>query len=134
MDSHADTIVFGRNFLLLHSSGKECSVAPFTDAYESIKNVPIVTAATAWTSQHTGQTYILEFHEGLWMGDTMDHSLINPNQCRAFGIRIQDDPSSGSPLFLATEDHDFVMELSLKGTMVVANTRTPTQEELETCS
>ena len=113
LDSHADTIVFGRNFLLLHSSGKECSVAPFTDAYKSIKNVPIVTAATAWTSQYTGETYILEFHEGLWMGDTMYHYLINPNQCRAFGIKIQDDPSNGSPLYLATEDLSLSLFLSL---------------------
>ena len=106
-DSHVGTIVFGRNFLLLCHNGKECSVAPYNDAYDSINNVPIVSAATAWTSNSSGETYILEFNEGLWMGDTMNHTLINPNQCRAFGLRIQDDPSIGFPLYLATENHNF---------------------------
>ena len=53
-DSHVGTIVFGRNFLLLCHNGKECSVAPYNDAYDSINNVPIVSAATAWTSNSSG--------------------------------------------------------------------------------
>ena len=49
-------------------SGCECDVSPYTDAYEAIKSVPIATSGTAWTSTDTGGTYILVFHEGLWMG------------------------------------------------------------------
>ena len=133
MDSHADTVVFGRNCAVLHFTGRECDVSPYTDTYESIKSVPIARAGTAWTSQETGSTYILVFNEGLWMGDKMKHTLINPNQLRLYGITVQDNPVSESPLYIMTEDGDFVLPLSMKGTNVIANTRTPTQEELQTC-
>ena len=59
LDSHADTTVFGSNFLVITYTGRECDVSPYTDTYESVKGVPIATAATAWTCQDTGQTYIL---------------------------------------------------------------------------
>ena len=61
-------------------SGRQCDVSPYTDAYEAIKSVPIATAGTAWTSAATGETYILVFHKGLWIGYHMEHSLLNPNQ------------------------------------------------------
>ena len=80
LDSHADTTVFGRNFLIISYTGRECDVMPYTDTYESVKGVPIVTAATAWTCLDSGQTYILIFNEGLWMGESMSNSLLNPNQ------------------------------------------------------
>ena len=86
LDSHADTIVAGSNCVILGYTGRVCDVSPYREDYESVKDVPIVQAATAWQSQHTGQTYILVFNEALWMGDSMDHSLINPNQLRHYGF------------------------------------------------
>ena len=59
LDSHADSIVAGSNCIILNYTGKECDVAPYRDEYDTIKNVPIVTAATAWQSPHTSQLYIL---------------------------------------------------------------------------
>jgi hypothetical protein len=49
MDSHADTCVLGKNFIILHSTGRECDVYPYTDSYDGIKGVQIVTGATSWT-------------------------------------------------------------------------------------
>ncbi len=68
LDSHADTSVFGRYFLVIEYTGRECDVMPYPDTYESVKGVSVVSAATAWTCMDTGQTYILVIHEGLWMG------------------------------------------------------------------
>ena len=133
LDSHADTTVAGSNCTVLHYTGKECDVSPFRDDFEPIKNVPIVTAATAWQSPSSGQTYILVFNEALWMGDTMDSSLINPNQLRHFGTYVQDNPSSAQPLFIMTEDLEFSMNLSMAGTIIYADTHTPTSHELATC-
>ena len=65
LDSHADTTVFGKNFIVLTYTGRECDVMPYTDTYESVKGVPIVSAATAWTCMETNQTYILIIKEGL---------------------------------------------------------------------
>ena len=43
----------------MHFMGKECDVAPYTDAYETIKEVRIVQAATAYDNPETGETTIL---------------------------------------------------------------------------
>ena len=53
-----------------------------------IVGVPIVSGATAWDDPVTGQTYILIINEGLYYGNKMDHSLINPNQIRDYGIPL----------------------------------------------
>ena len=111
----------------------ECDVSPYTDTYEDIKNVPIVTGGTAYTSQTSGETFILVMHEGLWMGDQMDNSLLNPNQLRHFGVEVQDNPFSKTPMHIMTEDSSFVMPLTMQGTIASVETRTPTQEELDTC-
>ena len=133
LDSHADTIVAGKNCIILEYTGKECDVSPYRDDYESIHNVPIVNAATAWQSHQTGQTYILVFNEALWMGDKMDHSLINPNQLRHYGTKVQDNPSSLLPLSIITEDNEFCMEMSMNGTIVSFNSHTPSSKELSSC-
>jgi hypothetical protein len=111
--------VAGTNCVILHYTGKECDVSPFQDNMESVKNVPIVHAATAWQSPHTGQTYIFVLNESLWMGDTMHHTLVNPNQLQHYGILVQDNPMSADPLSIITEDHEFSMELSMAGTIVL---------------
>ena len=133
LDSHADTNVAGSNCVILQYTGKECDVSPYRDDYESISNVPIVHAATAWQSPNTGQTYILVINESLWMGDKMPHSLLNPNQLRHFGTKVQDDPTSDHPLSIIAEDNEFCMELDMEGTIIFANTHTPTESELQTC-
>ena len=68
LDSHADTIVLGKNCVIMAYTGRECDVSPYTEAYDAIKNVSIVSGATAWTCQSTGETLILVFHEALWDG------------------------------------------------------------------
>jgi len=102
LDSHAGTIVFGKNCVVLAFTGRECDVSPYTDTYDSIKSVPIAKAGTAWTSTESGTTFILEFNKGLWMCDKMEHTLVNPNRMRLFGITVQDNPVCESPLYLTT--------------------------------
>ena len=133
MDSHADTIVAGRNCVVLNYVGKECDVHAFSDSHDAIKNVPLAQVGTAWQSPESSQTYILVMNEALWMGDQMIDTLINPNQLRHFGINVQDNPTSSSPLSIITEDANFAMPLQRKGTIVFCNTRPSTQHELETC-
>jgi hypothetical protein len=60
MDSHADTIVCGSNCLIMYYTGKECDVLPYTEAYEAIKSVPIVQAATAYHNRDTGENYYFD--------------------------------------------------------------------------
>jgi hypothetical protein len=72
--------VVGSNFCAWEFTGIACDVSPFTEEYEAMKDVPIVTAATAWTNDDTGETFILIFHQVLWYGQKMANSLLNPNQ------------------------------------------------------
>ena len=130
LDSHADTIVLGRNCVILQYSGRECDVSPYTDTYAAIKGVPIVTGATAWTCPATGETTILVFHEALWMGEIMEHSLLNPNQLRSFGIRVQDNPFDKRRMHLSTEDGSLVIPIQADGTTIHFPTRSPTDQEL----
>jgi hypothetical protein len=133
MDSHADTIVCGSNSVIMHYTGKECDVSPYTEAYEAIKSVPIVQAATAYDNTDTGETTILILNKAIWMGDQMDHMLVNPNLLRSYGITMQDNPFDPAPIFLSTEDNEFTLPLSSRETVIGVATRTPTDQELQTC-
>ncbi|MEO6564809.1 MAG: hypothetical protein ABIO63_02135, partial [Casimicrobiaceae bacterium] len=108
-------------------------MSPFTDTYKTICGVPIATAATAWTSKDSAITYMLVMHKGLWMPGEMDHTLINPNQLRHYGTTVQDNPYSGSPLYIMTEDESFILPLETDWVNIIAQTRTPTQRELDEC-
>jgi hypothetical protein len=132
MDTHADTCVLGKNFIIMHHTGRECDVFPYTESYEGIRGVQIVTGATSWTSQVTGETFVLVIHEALWMPGSLTHSLVNPNQLRAFGSTIQDNPFTG-PLSLEDPEEIVKIPLVLTGTNVGFTTRTPSQDELDEC-
>jgi hypothetical protein len=67
------------------------------------------------------------------MGNLLDHTLVNPNQLRAYGITVQDNPFSTAPIYISTEDNDFTIPLTSKGTILGVNSRTPTDHELQTC-
>ena len=67
-------------------------MSPYSDKYESIQHVPVVTAATLWTFPHSGETFILVFNEALWMGEKLDYTLVDPNQISHHHIDVQDNP------------------------------------------
>ena len=66
---------------------------PFLPEYAEHMHVPICTGVTDLTLD-SGEVAILEFEQGLWFGNRMEKSLINPNQCQKFGIQICDDPTN----------------------------------------
>ncbi len=131
LDSHADTCALGSNFVPLHYTGRVCDVSPYnSNTYDPERDVPIVNGATKYTDQVTGQVYILVINEGLWFGDKLTNSLINPNQLRYAGIIVQDNPfHSTDPLAITHED--VVLHLHSQGTTIFFETTTPTQQELD---
>jgi hypothetical protein len=133
MDSHAGTIVCGSNSVIMHYTGKEYDVSPYPEAYKAIRSVPIVQAATAYNNTETGKTIILILNEAIWMGGQMEHTLVNPNQLGAYGITVQDNPFDPVPIFISIEDNKVTLPLSSKGTVIGVATRTPTNQELQTC-
>ena len=116
--------------MILHHTGKVCEVSPYSDDYEAIKDVPVVCGAMLWTDTADNQEYILVFNQSLWMGDSLTHSLINPNQLRAFGTEVQDNPFSKERLSIQPSHHDITIPLQTLGTIIYADTRAPTDQEL----
>ena len=130
IDNHADTCCLGANFLPLYFTGEMCDVAPYSDEYEPIKDIPICTAATAYRNQDTGATIILIVHQALWFGNKMAHSLINPNQIRSNGYSLSDDPfDTGRDLGIEFGT-DETLPFEVDGSIVYFESYTPTNEEL----
>ena len=105
-----------------------CSAPPFFSEYTATDNVEICTAVTAWKS-HTDKVYILVFGQVLWFGERMDRSLINPDQCRSYGIFICDDPTDPHRT-LGFETNTLNIPLFMEGTIVTMSTRCPYLEDL----
>jgi hypothetical protein len=105
----------------------------YTDSYDGIKGVQIVTGVASWTCQDTEQTFVLVVHEALWMPDSLGHtSLVNPNQLRAFGTTIQENPYGG-PMSLEDLEEIVRVPLEANATNIGFSTRTPSQKELDGC-
>ena len=132
IDNHADTHCFGKNFVPFSWTGMVCSVSPFLSEYETMPDVEICSAATAYTAS-TGETIILIFGQGLWFGDRMDKSLINPNQCRAHNVPVCDDPTDPFRPLGITINNDELIPLVMEGSTALLYSRCPTREELDVC-
>ena len=131
LDSYANTIVFGANCVILSHTGQSCEVMPYSDTYDAITDVPVVTGATLWTSPLVGDEFILIFNEALWMGNTLQHTLVNPNQLQAYGTIVQDNPFSSSPIKFEPPTGPTI-PLTTMGTIIYCNTRAPNDHELST--
>ena len=78
LDSHADACVCGANFVMLEREDQvvECAdVSPFSDDCEPVKDIPIASCATTWVNPEDGEPHVLVFHQSLYFGDKLDHSL-----------------------------------------------------------
>ena len=128
MDMHGDMTVLGSNCVVLSYMGKECEVSPYSSEYKAIRNIPVVTGATVWMNPTDGTAYQLVVHESLWMGDKLDHTLVNPNQLRAYSVSIQDNPFDTKPLSITA--NDVSIELYSEGTIICGDTWTPSVSEL----
>jgi hypothetical protein len=132
LDTRADTICAGANFLCIHPTGMTCSVQGFHQSFAPIPEIPVATVATAWDDPTTGQTFILVIHQALYFGTKLDHSLINPNQIRITGIPVCDDPFDRHRS-LSIDLCDFTVPFSTDGNTIYFDSQVPTVEEMENC-
>ena len=124
------TAVLLENMIPLHFTMQSADVSVFSIELGIMKDAPIVTAGTAYTSKTTDQTYIIVFNEFLWYGSQMDHSLINPNQILAYGIPLWDNPFDPAHPTQIEVDNSIVVPLRGQGTKLQFETRVPTWQEL----
>jgi ribosomal protein L15 len=141
LDSHADTCVAGHNCIILEDTDQTVNVSAFSDKHKTFKDIPIVTAATAYDDERDGTTYILILGQAIYMGEDMNNTLICPNQLRKHGVIVEDCPSHLAPtnnpsshsIICQDDGQELRIGLSLQGVTSYFHTRTPTEEELETC-
>ena len=93
----------GTNFTVLSFRDRSCDVAPYTDEYDPNKGIPVVRAETSYTSA-CRRNYILVLNEALWMPE-LHHFLINPNQLRYSGVKVQDHTYSVEPMKITKSDN-----------------------------
>ena len=86
-----DTCCSGKNWRLLSTTGQLCDIKVFHNSYKAITNVPVGLYATS-VVYDDGTVYIIILNEALFFGNYMDHSLINQNKRRSFGIPVSNDP------------------------------------------
>ena len=87
-DTNADTCCLGKNFVILEFTQRAADMYVYIKDIAPIVGVPIVSGAASWDDPVTVQTYILVINKGLYYGNKIDHSLINPNQIRAYRIPL----------------------------------------------
>ena len=92
-----------------------------------------MSGATAWDDPKTGITYVIVINEALYYGIKLDHSLINPNQVRAFGIKYWDNPYDKERGLKIEVDKAIEIGMHTQGTKVRFETRAPTEYELSNC-
>jgi hypothetical protein len=136
LDSHADTCVLGRNFIIYSQSGQTCTVVPYSDNYKP-KTVAIASGGTAY-DHDDGVTYILDVHNGLDMTSELKASLLNPNQMRMNGLIVDDVPIHLAQSDEATHSIYFPeiklrLPLLMEGVVSYLPTRKPTPHEIESC-
>ena len=114
----------------MHYTDRTCTVSPYNeDEYKPISGVPIVQAATGYTSK-SGRNYILILNEALSM-PSLDHSLWNPNQMRHYGVEVDDNPYSHEPMHIASQDGGMVACLQNEGTTIYMDTWAPSTSDLD---
>ena len=122
--------------MILEFTQRAADVYAYIKDIAPIVGVPIVSGATAWDDPFTRQTYILMINEGLYYGNNMDHSLINPNQIRAYGIPLWDnayDKSRNGELSIELDESDRV-QMKTQGIKIIFESRAPTKLELQECT
>ena len=123
------------NFVVLEYTTRKVDVYGFDKNNPPASDIPVVSGATAYDDPITGQTYILVINEALYYGSRLDHTLINPNQIRHFGIPLWDNPYDPAHTLSVgpIDQHGTLIPLQTKGTRIFFNSRSPSSDELATC-
>ena len=121
----------------MHDTGDSVSVDPFIQTLGTVSQVPICTLAMAYDDPQTFHTYILFFHQSLYIKD-LSNFLMAPFQIRHHGISVHDVPLQHLAPEHRTDNHhsihipsiDLHIPLSLQGTMSGFTFRKPTWDEV----
>ena len=117
--------------LMIAETGTTCTVEPFHGDYEGFRNIPIVTACTAYDDPITGESILLIFHQVLWFGASLETSLICTQQVRSYGKSLCNDPyDKNRSIRIEDPETDIKIPFDVNRSMVGVTTRCPSKEEV----
>ena len=132
-DTNADTCCLGTNWVILEYTRRTADVYAYDKSIKPIEGVPIVSGATTWHDPRSGEAYIVIINEALYYGKKLDHSLLNPNQIRSYGIKVWDNPFDQDRGTMIDVGNEISIPLQVQGTKIYWHSSAPTKEELERC-
>ena len=119
LDSGSDTFVAGKHaFITEVIEGVTVSAKSFDDSAPALNDLKIVNAVYAYDHLESGEIILLRENYCIYIGLNKDDSIACPNQMRAYGVHVDERPSS---LFPTSEDtqciivDDIKMQLQMKG-------------------
>jgi hypothetical protein len=118
MDSRANTVCAGENFIPLFHHGTECDVSGYSDELGTMKNIPVTTVATEIDDVKSHKTHIFIVTFDLYFGPKIKQYLICLNQCREGGTIIDECPRQFNPASkhgLASPDEMLFMPFQMHG-------------------
>ena len=140
LDTHADTTVLGRGCLIIQDFNRVVSVSGWNAAAGSTE-CPTVTGVVAYDHPYTGITYMLVWHQAIYLA-TMENHLVCPMQCRVNGVVVNDtpkifveNPTDQSHAIVVRDPMDpentTIIPLELSGVTSRFSVRTPSLQEFE---
>ena len=135
LDSHAASIVAGRNVHVLRDSGRTVDVGPFTESLGKLKRIPVVDCAIAHDCPYSGTTRVMILYNALHIKE-MNHNLLPPFVVRRKGnilndipkMQVQDPSVEDHSIFFPNDD--VRIPLQLIDTISYFSLRKPTHDEL----
>ena len=85
-DTNSDMCCLSKNFIILEYTRCAADVYAYDKYLDPIEGMPIVYGFKDWDKPIYIQYYILVINEALYYRNKLDHSLINPNQVRSYGL------------------------------------------------
>ena len=120
----------GRNFVVLEYTTRTPDVYSYDKEIAPLNDVPIFSGEIAWDDPGSRQTYIIVINEAMCYGTKLDHSLINPNQIRSYGVTFWDSPYDKEIGLTIEVDDNVNIQMNTMGTKIQFETKYPTNKEL----
>jgi hypothetical protein len=98
------------------------------NSYKLVTKIPVAHCCTVWTDSRDSTEYLLVGDQMLWFRTLLENSLINPNQMRAYGLLVNDNPFNTSHGFGVNSEQVFI-PFDTMGTVVYFNSCIPTEWE-----
>ena len=90
LETRTNTICADANWRLLSASGQCCDVNVLHNKFKGTKEMYVAKVATEICNEH-GHVQILIVNQSIYFWARLDHSNINPNQTRNFGIPVSEN-------------------------------------------